>query len=137
MPQVDILVVGAGHMGRSHARAYHTLGGFNIKGVMTRTDSGAAIAAKLGVPHYIDFAEAMSVAQPQAVSINTYTDSHFDYVTASLRADCHVFIEKPLAETVAQCDDIDLTEHMSDARSSLAIVLAADESIRTKQVVTL
>ena len=48
----------------------------------------------------------MSVAQPQAVSINTYTDSHFDYVTASLRADCHVFIEKPLAETVAQCDEI-------------------------------
>jgi hypothetical protein len=34
-------------------------------------------------------------------------------------------------------DNIDLTEHMSDVRSSLAIVLAADESIRTKQVVTL
>jgi hypothetical protein len=34
-------------------------------------------------------------------------------------------------------EDMDLTEHMNDAVNSLRIVLAADESIRTKQVVTL
>ncbi len=34
-------------------------------------------------------------------------------------------------------EDRDLTEHMNDAINSLRIVLAADESIRTKQVVTL
>jgi predicted dehydrogenase len=33
--------------------------------------------------------------------------------------------------------DVDLTDHMNDAVNSLRIVLAADESIRTKQVVTL
>ena len=34
-------------------------------------------------------------------------------------------------------EDMDLTDHMNDAVNSLRIVLAADESIRTKQVVTL
>jgi hypothetical protein len=33
--------------------------------------------------------------------------------------------------------DVDLTDHMNDAVNSLRIVLAADESIRTKQVVSL
>jgi predicted dehydrogenase len=34
-------------------------------------------------------------------------------------------------------EDLDLTDHMNDAVNSLRIVLAADESIRTRQVVTL
>ncbi|MEM8657750.1 MAG: gfo/Idh/MocA family oxidoreductase, partial [Pseudomonadota bacterium] len=34
-------------------------------------------------------------------------------------------------------EDLDLTRHMSDAVQSLAICLAADESIRTGQIVTL
>ena len=34
-------------------------------------------------------------------------------------------------------EDIDLTDHMADAVNSLRIVLAADESIRSHQVVTL
>jgi len=34
-------------------------------------------------------------------------------------------------------EDVDLTDHMNDAVNSLRIVLAADESIRRKQVVAL
>ena len=34
-------------------------------------------------------------------------------------------------------DNVDLTAHMNDAVKSLAIVLAADESVRTGQIVTL
>jgi hypothetical protein len=34
-------------------------------------------------------------------------------------------------------EDVDLTDHMNDAVNSLRIVLAAEESIRTKRVVTL
>ena len=42
-----------------------------------------------------------------------------------------VFVLRAIAE------DLDLTEHMHDAVRSLQIVLAADESTRTGQVVTL
>ena len=34
-------------------------------------------------------------------------------------------------------EDMDLTDHMSDAVNSLRIVLAADESVRTGEVVAL
>ncbi|MBV6638899.1 MAG: gfo/Idh/MocA family oxidoreductase, partial [Mameliella sp.] len=37
----------------------------------------------------------------------------------------------------AIAEDLDLTRHMSDAASSLAICLAADQSIRTGQPVSL
>jgi len=37
----------------------------------------------------------------------------------------------------AIAEDLDLTEHLADAINSLRIVLAADESVKTGQVVTL
>ena len=37
----------------------------------------------------------------------------------------------------AIADDLDLTRHMQDAVRSLAICLAADESVRTGQIVKL
>ena len=33
---IRVLVVGCGNMGASHARAYHTLDGFEIVGVVSR-----------------------------------------------------------------------------------------------------
>ncbi|MGA0094773.1 MAG: Gfo/Idh/MocA family oxidoreductase [Chthoniobacterales bacterium] len=32
--------------------------------------------------------------------MSTYPDTHADYAEAAFEAGCHVFIEKPLAETV-------------------------------------
>ena len=46
---IRILCVGAGHMGRSHALAYHRIPGFEICGIVTRSpESRAALNAELG-----------------------------------------------------------------------------------------
>ena len=39
---IRILCVGAGHMGRSHALAYHKLPGFQIVGLVTRSATSRA-----------------------------------------------------------------------------------------------
>ena len=40
MTPIRILCVGAGHMGRSQALAYHQLPGFEICGIVTRSPEG-------------------------------------------------------------------------------------------------
>ena len=50
--------------------------------------------------------EKTETAKPDAVSISTYPDTHADYAEAAFDAGCHVFIEKPLAETVAGAERI-------------------------------
>src|SRR4051812_20885600 len=46
---IRVLVVGCGHMGRSHARAYHKLDGFEVVGLVSRGDgSREKLAAQLG-----------------------------------------------------------------------------------------
>jgi predicted dehydrogenase len=106
---VRVLCVGAGHMGRSHALAYHQLDGFQIAGIVTRSpESRARLNAELGggFPEFSDFHEALKTTRPDAVSISTYPDTHAEYAEAAFDAGCHVFIEKPLADSVAGAERI-------------------------------
>jgi predicted dehydrogenase len=96
-------------MGASHARAYQKMPAFTIAGLVSRgPESRENLASELGgdIPLFDDFEGALRETQPDAVSINTYPDTHYDYVMKSLEAGAHVFVEKPLAETVEQCQEL-------------------------------
>lgn len=106
---IRILCAGAGHMGRSHARAYHEMDGFSIVGLVTRSpESRAKLNQDLGgaYPEYGDFYEALKHSQPDAVSISTFPDTHFSYASVALEAGCHVFLEKPISETVDEAEKL-------------------------------
>ncbi|MGH7154517.1 MAG: Gfo/Idh/MocA family protein, partial [Acetobacteraceae bacterium] len=108
MKPLRVLVVGLGHMGLSHARAYHQLDGFELAGlcarsIATRDDLPAAWA---DVPRYPDYHAALAAVRPDVVSINTWPDTHADYAIRALAAGAHVFVEKPLAETVDGANDV-------------------------------
>lgn len=96
-------------MGRSHALAYHRIEGFEIVGIVTRSpESRAKLNAELGghYPEFSDYEEALRITKPDAVSISTYPDTHASYAEAAFDAGCHVFIEKPLAESVPMAERI-------------------------------
>ena len=106
---VRVLVVGCGHMGMSHAKAYHALPGFEIVGVVSRGEkSRRALLDAVGVeyPQFSDYGEALAATRPDAVSINTYPDTHADYAKQAFAAGCHVFLEKPIAVTVAEAEEV-------------------------------
>ncbi len=108
MNQVRVLVVGVGNMGLSHARAYQSIAGFEIAGLCSR-NIGERDDIKQefpGIPFFTDYAEALAKTKPDAVSINTWPDTHAEYARKALNANCHLFIEKPLAETVEEAEDI-------------------------------
>jgi len=98
---VRILVVGVGNMGLSHAKAYAAIDGFEIAGLMSRTmkSRGDLPADLANAPRFEDFDEALRVARPDAVSINTYPNTHADFAIRAMEAGCHVFMEKPIATT--------------------------------------
>ncbi|WP_373511606.1 Gfo/Idh/MocA family protein [Persicitalea sp.] len=97
-----ILVVGCGNMGASHATAYHNLDGFEICGLVSTGKSKERLNDKLGGQYklYNDFDEALEATQPDAVCISTYPDTHEEFAVKSFEKDCHVFIEKPVADSV-------------------------------------
>ena len=108
MTDIRVLVVGLGNMGLSHARAYKAIDGFEIAGLCSRNIAEREDLAEEfpGVPQFNDYAQALAALKPDAVSINTWPDTHAAYARMALEAGAHVFIEKPLAETVAEAEDI-------------------------------
>src|SRR5262249_38885441 len=94
-----VLVAGCGNMGASHARAYHRMPEFQIVGLVSRGQtSRRALSTELGgLPEFGDYHEALRVARPDVVSINTYPETHGPFALAAIEAGCHVFCEKPLA----------------------------------------
>lgn len=106
--KLRVLVVGVGNMGASHARAYFGNEGFELVGLVARSPRRAQpLSQELGnVEIYYDFDEALQTAKPDVVSINTYPDTHKVYAQKSLESGAHIFIEKPLAETVEEAEEI-------------------------------
>ena len=115
MTPLRVLVVGCGNMGSSHARAYHRLSAdFRLCGLVARGPAARdRLAAELGgVATFADFEQAFAATKPDVVSINTYPDTHAAIAKVALQGGAHVFCEKPLAETVAEAQQIvDLARH--------------------------
>ncbi len=97
-----ILVVGCGNMGASHAWAYHIMDGFDICGLVSIGKSKEVLNEKLGggYPLFNDFETALEITKPDAVCISTYPDTHESFAIRAMEKGCHVFIEKPLADSV-------------------------------------
>lgn len=102
MKKLRVLVVGCGNMGASHAMAYHMLAGFEICGLVSTGKSKELLNVQLGgkYPLYNNYEEALTAAKPDAVCISTYPDTHESFAIKAFEAGCHVFLEKPLADTV-------------------------------------
>lgn len=95
-----VVVAGLGNMGRSHALAYATNPGFEIAALVNRSD--VVLPTDLsGIEIRRSFEDALAGEKPDVACIATYSDSHADYAVRALEAGCHVFVEKPLATTVA------------------------------------
>jgi predicted dehydrogenase len=97
-----VLVVGCGNMGASHAAAYHHLEGFEICGLVSTGESKHRLNEKLGGGYelFSDYETALAATKPDAVCISTYPDTHEAFAIRAMEQGCHVFIEKPLADTL-------------------------------------
>jgi len=105
MRPVRLAVVGIGHLGRQHVRVAKTLEGVEVAGVYDRIPERTDGAAReFGVPALANL-EAVAAACDAAV-VATPTVSHREVAGALLDGERDVLVEKPIAVTREEAEDL-------------------------------
>lgn len=103
--RMKVAVIGTGHLGQAHARIYASLPQVELVAVCdTNEVAGKAIAEKHNTRFVQDYRELLDVAE--AVSVATPTVNHHEITCACLQAGIHVLVEKPIARTLAEADEM-------------------------------
>jgi predicted dehydrogenase len=125
MENLKVVVVGCGNMGSSHARAYARVRGCALAGLVDRSAERAArLAAELGgVPVFPSLDAAIVSACPDAVAVCTYPETHHALTMKALDAGLHVFVEKPLAGTVEEAEQIAARANRSGKKVVVGYIL--------------
>ena len=120
MTPLRIALIGAGRAGAVHALNVH--GHTAQAEVAAVVDADAARASALaarvgGPPVFEDLPAALDTTDLDAVVIATPTFTHRDLAVLAASRRLHVFLEKPMALTAGECDDI------VDAAAASGVVL--------------
>jgi predicted dehydrogenase len=116
-------VVGVGHLGRHHARILAALPGVQLVAVVdTNRPRAEEIAAANGARPLTDYRELFD--QVDAVTIAVPTELHAEIGCAFLDARIPTLVEKPLARSLAEADDL------MHAAAEAGVVLAVGHTER-------
>ena len=116
-------VVGVGHLGRHHARILGALEGSRLVAVVdTYPGRAEEVAAPFGARPLSDYREL--IGEVDAVSIAAPTELHRELALPFLEAGVAVLVEKPMARTLAEADD------MIDAAQRSGATLAVGQTER-------
>ncbi len=128
---VRVCLVGAGYVASRHLAALRDLPFVEVVGICDVDRKKAAeLAAKFGIGGVFTTLAEMADARPQVVHILTPPASHCALTMEALEMGCHVFVEKPMAETVEECDRM-----IASAREK-RLVLSVNHSMRFEPAVT-
>jgi predicted dehydrogenase len=103
---VGIAVVGAGYWGPNLIRNFSAVG--HLVAVVDRDEARLHKQRLLypGVLYTTDIEEVLASDAVQGVALATPADSHYALAKKVIEAGKSVFVEKPLAQTVAECEDL-------------------------------
>ena len=106
MKKVKHGVLGLGWFGEKHCEALTAIPNVELYAVCTRNSERLAeVAKQFGVKKtFTDYHAMLADPELESVSITTMWDQHAAPAIAALEAGKHVFLEKPMASTVADCD---------------------------------
>ncbi|MEM7222090.1 MAG: Gfo/Idh/MocA family oxidoreductase [Pseudomonadota bacterium] len=105
MTDVRTAVVGVGHFGRYHVEKYRNHPNATLVAVVDiDLEREEHIGARYGVPGYLDYRDVLD--QVDAISIATPVSSHYEIAKAALEQGVHVLVEKPIAMTLPEADEL-------------------------------
>ena len=105
MEKTKVGILGVGHLGRLHTSLYKEINSAEIAGIYdTNREKAHKVGGELGVSVFNEVDELLN--QVDAVNIVTPTPDHFNSAEKALSKDCHLFIEKPITDSVEQAEKI-------------------------------
>lgn len=103
MSELKIGVLGAGHLGKIHLKLITETKGFELVGFYDPDKEQVKVAEeRFGIKSFSSVDELIDAVD--AVDIVTPTLSHFDCASKALRKSKHVFIEKPVTNTLEEAE---------------------------------
>lgn len=115
-----LLVVGCGSIGRRHIGNFRAAGIDHIVGVDTRQDRLDQAQSELGLSGaYQDYQAALEKEDFDAVAVTAPTHIHTEVSMAAARKGCHLFVEKPLADSL---DGLDALQGLCRRRKLVCFV---------------
>jgi predicted dehydrogenase len=106
-PDIRVALVGCGGVARRYRQAYRALDGVSVSvAIDVDAEQARAAAAETGAAKASqDFADALR-PDVDAVVITTPNHLHCEQATRALAAGKHVLLQKPMARTASECDQI-------------------------------
>jgi len=102
---LKIAVIGVGIMGMHHLRIYHSLKNVEVVAVVdTNEDRVKSVAEEYGCEGYTDFQQI--IGKVDAASIATTSITHYKIGELLLNKGIHCLMEKPLAITENECQEM-------------------------------
>ena len=103
--KIRVAVIGVGHLGRFHAQKYAALSQCALVAVVDRDAKRVqTVSQEVGAPGVERFEEILD--RVDAVSIAVPTPAHYEVAKACLQAGKHVLVEKPLAGTSVEGQEL-------------------------------
>jgi predicted dehydrogenase/nucleoside-diphosphate-sugar epimerase len=128
--RLRVAVIGAGYVAAYHLAALKRL---DFVDIVALADLDTAMAntlgSRFGVPMIGRTLTDLAGARPDAVYVLTPPSSHCELALEALDMGCHVLVEKPMAESVAEC------ETMIARAKEKRLVLSVNHSDRLDPVV--
>ena len=108
MGKVRLGIIGLGFFGEKHVEVLSNMQGVELAAVCTRRPQRLKeIAEKYSVPkNYTDYKNLLADNDVDVVNVVTHYRDHHQITIDALNAGKHVFLEKPMASTVKECEDI-------------------------------
>jgi predicted dehydrogenase len=138
---IDIAVVGAGAIGRTHIDTVTRMSGVRLAAVVDPAASAAALADAAGIPCFASVGDLISSGRAQAAIVATPNETHLPVSEMFLRAGIPVLLEKPVAESLssalqllAVAEETGVPLLVGHHRRHNPIIRAAHQAIRSGRI---
>ena len=107
MRTVNVGVIGVGAMGYNHARVYYKLEEANLVAVSDVSERTLnKVAKKYDAKGFTDYEDLLKDPEIEVVSVFVPTTFHHDVVMEAIKHGKHVLVEKPIAFTLKEAEDM-------------------------------
>jgi predicted dehydrogenase len=105
LEELNVGVIGVGHLGSLHAKMLAEVASVRLAGIYdVDNEKSREIASEFNTRACNTFAELLQGVD--AVTIATNTSAHFSVAMEALAAGKHVFVEKPITQTIAEAEQL-------------------------------